>query len=303
MTRLRLSLAALTLAATGLSPIAHAQNDARTPPPSIEVEGEGAQLHGTEPTRPSGPAPRDASGHPDLTGYWKPLKEKGKPGGNIGKDLPGFKLPLTPAGEAALQHNLTKTIDPEALCILGGIPRHDASGLPFEILQTAHRIAFLYLYSTHRFIPVDGRKHDTDPEPRFFGNPIGEWQGDTLVVDSIGFKGDKVWIDENGNPVSDAVHTVEKWTRPDADHVHLELVIDDPKYYTHPFTFSRTWVQGKPGEGLTEFACSENNVDASHIGPGPGVIGADGNRGADLVNPLPDTPPGPEFYEQKSKGK
>jgi hypothetical protein len=67
---------------------------------------------------------------------------------------------------------LTKTIDPEALCILGGIPRHDASGLPFEI-QTAHRIAFLYLYSTHRFIPTDGRQREEDLEPRFFGNPVG----------------------------------------------------------------------------------------------------------------------------------
>jgi hypothetical protein len=299
----RLSLAALALAATALStvlcPAAQARQDGRQDHPAVEVEGDGAQLRGVEPTQPSGPAPRDAAGHPDLTGYWKPLKEKGKPGGNIGKDLPGFKLPLTPAGEAALQHNLTKTIDPEALCILGGIPRHDASGLPFEILQTAHRIAFLYLYSTHRFIPVDGRKHDVDPEPRFFGNPIGDWQGDTLVIDSTGFKGEKIWIDENGNPASDAMHTVEKWTRPDADHLHLELVVDDPKFYTHPFTFSRTWVQGKPGEGLTEYSCAENNIDASHIGPGPGVIGPDGNRGADIPKDLPDNPPGPEFYEQQ----
>src|SRR5436853_6005627 len=68
---------------------------------------------------PSKPAPRTADNHPDLSGYWK--NQPGTtPGGNIGKDLPGFKLPLTPAGEAALQHNLTATIDPESLCIIGG---------------------------------------------------------------------------------------------------------------------------------------------------------------------------------------
>src|SRR5678809_225630 len=74
-----------------------------------------------EPDRKSTkPAPRTASGKPDLSGYWKGTRET-KPGGNIGKDLPGWKLPLTPAGEAALKHNLTATIDPESLCILGGI--------------------------------------------------------------------------------------------------------------------------------------------------------------------------------------
>src|SRR5271163_1450926 len=77
--------------------------------------------------------PRTADGHPDLSGYWKGTKVT-QPGGNIGKDLPGFKLPLTPAGEAALQHNLTKTVDPESLCIIGGTPRHNASGLPFMVL-------------------------------------------------------------------------------------------------------------------------------------------------------------------------
>src|SRR5215208_8454188 len=80
----------------------------------------------SEPDRTSTrPAPRTASGKPDLSGYWKGTRET-KPGGNIDKDLPGWKLPLTPAGEAALQHNLTATIDPETLCILGGSRRHKA---------------------------------------------------------------------------------------------------------------------------------------------------------------------------------
>ena len=87
------------------------------------------------------PTPRMANGKPDLSGYWKGTTDT-KPVGNIGKDLPGWKLPLTPAGEAALKHNLTATIDPESLCIIGGIPRHNASGLPFEVLQGTNKIAF-----------------------------------------------------------------------------------------------------------------------------------------------------------------
>lgn len=233
------------------------------------------------------PAPRTADGHPDLSGYWVSTSET-KPVGNIGKDLPGFKLPLTPAGEAALHHNLTATIDPESLCIIGGIPRHDASGLPFEVLQGAHKVTFLYYYSYFRLIPIDAsRKHSEDPDPSFFGEELGHWDGNTLVVDSTGFKDEKVWIDENANPHSDALHVVERWTRPDADHLHLEALIDDSKFYTRPFTYSRTWVAGKPGEELHEYSCSENNIDRSHLGFGPGPIRADGTRGYDNLAPLP----------------
>ncbi len=263
-------------------------------------EGVDGGLRGEEPTGPPRPTPRGPDGHPDFTGYWKGVRDKGKPGGNIGKDLPGFKLPLTPAGQAALKYNLTKTIDPEALCILGGIPRHDASGLPFEILHTPKRLAFLYLYTTHRFIPLDGRPRDEDPEPRYFGNPIGSWDGDTLVIDTVGFKDSKdgkLWIDENANPQSDATKVTEKWTRPDRDHLKLTMTVNDPKYYTRPFDFARTWVLGQPGEGLKEYACSENNLDAAHLGPGPGVIRADGTRGYAEGVELPANPPGPEAYK------
>src|ERR1700693_6431939 len=103
--------------------------------------GQGLTAPDVKSTRP---APR-LSGHPDLSGYWKGTRET-KPVGNIAKDLPGLKLPFTPAGEAAWKHNTTATIDPESLCILGGIPRHNASGLPFEVLQGANKVAFLYAY-------------------------------------------------------------------------------------------------------------------------------------------------------------
>src|ERR1700691_6070273 len=91
----------------------------------------------------SGPAPKTADGHPDLSGFWRGTKDT-VPGGNIAKDLPGMKLPLTPAGEAAWKHTTTATIDPESLCILGGIPRHNASGLPYQIVQSPKYVVFLY---------------------------------------------------------------------------------------------------------------------------------------------------------------
>src|SRR5437016_2089365 len=123
------------------------------------------------------PTPRTADGHPDLTGYWKGIRCT-TPVRNIGKDLLGFKLPLTPAGEAAVKHNLTATIDPESLCIIGGIPRHNASGLPFEVLQGNRKVIFLYGYSYYRLIPIDAKlKRSDDPEPSFFGEVVGHREG------------------------------------------------------------------------------------------------------------------------------
>ena len=238
---------------------------------------------------PRKPAPR-LGGHPDLSGYWKGTRDT-RPGGNIGKDLPGFKLPLTPAGEAALQHNLTATIDPEPLHHRR-IPRHNASGPSIEVLQGANKVVFW----PAQLLPSDpvgaSVKHSDDPDPSFFGEEIGRWEGDTLVIDSIAFKDERVWIDENANPHSDALHVVERWTRTDLDHIHVETLIEDPKYYTRPFTYSRTWVLGKPDEQLQEYSCSENNVDRDHLGFGPGPIRADGTRGYDNLAPLP--PPIPK---------
>jgi len=302
VSRRRAAYAAVALGALALAATAHAQTPAKpVVPPSSDLDA--SNILGVEPTGPSQPTPRGLDGHPDLTGYWKPIRVKGKPGGNIGKDQPGFKLPFTPAGEAALQYNLTKTVDPEAVCILGGIPRHNASGLPFEILHTPKRLATLYVYNTHRWVWIDGRQPDPEADPRYFGNAVAHWEGDELVIQSNSFKDSKdgkLWIDENANPQSEKTQVVERWTRPDFDHIHLEMTITDPVYYTRPFTFSRTWVHGKPGEGLTEYACNENNIDAGHIGPGPGPIGPDGNRGAGYDGKaLPAGPPPPEFYDKK----
>ena len=252
------------------------------------------------PVGPGGPTPRLADGKPDFTGLWRPVREKGKPGGNIGKDEPGFKLPFSPAGEKAFEYNQTKTIDPEALCILGGLPRHDASGLQFEIIQHTRRIVFLYVYTTHRIVQIGGRKHDPDPDPHYFGDEVSDWDGDTLVIDSVGFKDSKdgkFWIDENGDPESASTHVIERWNRPDLNHIHLELTVDDPVYYTRPFHFTRTWVLGKQDQDLEEYACNENNLEVGNIGPGPGGIGANGNRGAGYGK-LPATPPPPWFYDK-----
>ena len=126
-----------------------------------------------------GPAARTLDGKPDLSGFWRgPLLR------NMDKNVPGgFKAILTPAGAAAYEHNRTKTINPEGLCLFAGIPRASISGVPFQIVQSPTRVAFLYeLMWTFRSIPVDGRTLPARPEPSFFGTSVGRWDRDVFVI-------------------------------------------------------------------------------------------------------------------------
>jgi hypothetical protein len=274
---LRMTRIASAVAATILSLPALAASPVTTPSPAESV------LLGKPYTGEERPAPRDQDGKPLFTGYWKLLREAGKPDGNLGKDLPGFSLPYSEKGRSALHYNVTSTIDPEARCLITGIPRLLTSVLPFEILHTPRRLGIFFYLGWHRWVWLDGRGPEADPDPRYLGSATGRWEGDTLVVESNGFKDSadgKFWLDDNGNPQSSEARIVERWTRPDFHHLNLELTYTDPVYYTRPVTYTRSWVIGEPGETLEEFSCEWNTPWVlAHLEPGPGTIGPDGNRG------------------------
>jgi hypothetical protein len=277
-------------------------------PTSRPVQAESGDAE-TEMFRPfiyNGPpvaTPRLSDGKPDLSGFWQGAREKGVPGGNHGKDQPGFILPLSEKGKRAMIYSQNHAPDPEAVCINGGIPRHNSSGLPFEILQTADRFSTLYHYTTHRSATVGAKRALPSKEQvtkTYFGTNVAYWDGDTLVIETTGLRDssfEKIWLDENGNPTSDQTTVVERWSRPDYHHLQLEETVTDLKYYRTPFKFTRKWNYGGDGRGVGEYSCNENNVEREHIGPGAGVIGPDGGRGFGYNAPLPKTPPGPDAYD------
>ncbi len=136
--------------------------------------------------------------------------------------------------------------------------------MPFKIIETPGLVIVLYeAFSLYRQIFTDGRELPKDPNPSWLGYSVGKWEGDTLVVDSIGFN-DKTWLDQLGYPHSDALHVTERFHRRDLGHMELQITIHDPKMYTKPWTISEDPHLLADTE-LLEFICNENNRDLPHI--------------------------------------
>jgi hypothetical protein len=154
--------------------------------------------------------------------------------------------------------------DPEGLCMPPGVPRTETTPYPFRIVQTPDRLFIIYEGGAHvwREVFLDGRAHDKDVEQTWLGDSLGRWEGDTLVIDIVGFN-DKSWLDAAGHPHTDALHVVQRYRRIDLGHMEIQHTIDDPKAYMKPWTVTTRPVLLK-GE-LMEYICQENNKDIQHL--------------------------------------
>jgi hypothetical protein len=130
---------------------------------------------------------------------------------------------------------------------------------PYEFLMTPGKVTIIgEAYMQVRHIFTDGRPLPADPDPTFNGTSVGKWEGDTLVIDSIGFKDERVWIDENANPHSDALHVVERYTRTGPDQLLYEATIEDPKVFTRPWKMSMPLYRRiEKNAQLFEYKCVE----------------------------------------------
>jgi hypothetical protein len=117
-------------------------------------------------------------------------------------------------------------------------------------------------YHSWRQIFTDGRALPENREPAWFGYSTGKWQGNTLVVDTVGLN-EKTWLDDIGHPHSDALHIVERFRRPDFGHMVVEVTIDDPKAYTKPWTIKLHQLL-VPDTELLDYYCNDNEKDSAH---------------------------------------
>jgi hypothetical protein len=201
---------------------------------------------------PTSPTPRTADGHPDLSGvWWRPrVVDPGKP-----EWLPG-------AVAITKQRLDTNNQDsPQAHCLPSGPLRN---GPLWQFVQSKDYLVYISDDESPGFhqIYLDGRPHPTDPNPAWYGHSVGHWDGDTLVVDRVAFD-PRVWLDQESHPHSDQLHVIERYRRPDAGHLEIEITVDDPGVLAKPWTQKRA--TDLADEEIFEFICTENNKDVQHF--------------------------------------
>ena len=204
---------------------------------------------------PAAPAPKFSDGTPRLgalpgqTGIWN-----GGGGGNA-------DVPYQPWAKAISDYRRVNEFEPHTRCKPSGGPRQFLTPYGVEIvdLPEIKRIMIMDIGGPHTFrtIYMDGRPHPKDLSPSFYGHSIGRWEGDTLVVDTIGFN-EKFWIDRGQAPHTEKLHLIEKFTRTDMNTMQYELTVDDPGAYTAIWSRSSN-MSFRAGTELFEYVCQDNN--------------------------------------------
>jgi hypothetical protein len=213
------------------------------------------------------PTPKTADGKPDLSGIWIPADIKYFM--DLAADLKPEDIPYQPWTKALVdqrQAGVHKD-DPLAQCMPPGVPRVEThGGHPFKIIEMPRELVILYETSTNevfREVFTDGRPLPKDPQPSWKGYSVGKWEGDTMVVDTIGFN-DRGWIDTGmGRPQTEALHVTERFRRRDVGHLEIGITIDDPKAYTKPWT-AKINLGLIPDTELIESVC-ENSRGTEHM--------------------------------------
>ena len=181
--------------------------------------------------------------------------------------------PLTPEYAARYKARLAAraagkpTGDPTATCVPGGMPRLMNMVYPMEVLMAPGQVTVIAEWNSQvRRIFTDGRPHPQDPDPTYNGHSIGRWEGDALVVDTIGLRSDTVFT-QAGLEHSDAMRIAERF-RMKGDVLEDELTVIDPKMLTRPWTVVKRFKRAPKGFEMMEYVCEENNrnpVDASGV--------------------------------------
>jgi hypothetical protein len=211
------------------------------------------------------PAQRTSYGKPDLSGFWLP-ENPTKYLLNLAADMKPEEIPLKPWARDLYNHRIeTNGKDhPGAYCLPSGIPEKLNIPDGLKLVQTEDLVILLHESRTiYRQIFTDGRSHPKDAQPTWMGYSIGRWEGDTLVVDTIGQNG-RTWLDMRGLPGTESLRVIERYRRPRIGRMDIEVTIDDPEAYTRPWKVNLVW-RLLPDTDLIESICEENNKDPVHM--------------------------------------
>ena len=170
-------------------------------------------------------------------------------------------IPFQPWAKALYADREGHRLEPHARCKASGVVRQFQTPYGIEFVELPE-LRMLYIFDvggphTFREVFMDGRSHPKNLKPSYYGHSIGWWEGDTLVIDTVGYN-EGFWLDRMGAPHTERLHTVERVTRLDAASMRYEMTIDDPAVYTEPWkaTFDMRWNEGVE---LFEYICQEAN--------------------------------------------
>jgi len=207
------------------------------------------------------PVPRLPDGRVDLTGPWV--------GGGSNADIeregglkPG-ELPLLPWARE-LRDRRREQDEPYTVCLPMSVPRMNPYPWKFAMTYTSRGLTHIYKLhelgdaGAHRVIYMDGRKHPEDGLPTWWGHSIGWFEGETLVVDTVGYN-DRFWFDSRGTPHTEQLHTIERWTRLNFGTMTNDFTLDDPGAYARPVQLRFTARHVRLDVDLMEFICLEDN--------------------------------------------
>lgn len=203
-----------------------------------------------------GSIPRLPNGRPDFNGIWAhpyvPDMTQDR------RDQQGAgDLPFTLQGSANFQAYDPADGDYTGSCMPFGFMRSVNSPYPIQLVQNGDYLTFLFEQNTwFHVVPTGGREHPADPNPTWFGDSVGRWNGDTLVIDTVAFNG-FTRLDTIGHPHSDALHLVQTLRLVDADTLAYTVTVEDRKLYTRSWTNERTF--RRTDDHLIEYSCEENN--------------------------------------------
>lgn len=229
------------------------------------------------------PAPRTADGKPNFSGMWVARDEL--PCNPKERGVQCTELPLTPqviniasglkdglpyqpwAADLVKKRGKDLGIDdPHVHCMPPNYPRAWAFPENQKIIQLPGFLVILHEFNaSYRQIFFDGRGFPEDMTPAWSGYSVAHWEGDTLVVDSRGFRDDE-WLDTTGNPMTDAAEVMERIRRPNFGSLEIEITVNDPKAYTKPWTVTMHQKAVVDTEML-DLMCLENNKDLPHMKP------------------------------------
>ncbi|HKF68719.1 MAG TPA: hypothetical protein VKB36_19355 [Vicinamibacterales bacterium] len=230
------------------------------------------------------PAPKLPDGKPDLSGLWHATQARqctnakgdsipcgveiggSQLGQNLGRNLPGGALPYQPWAAKLMdeRHKAMSIDDPHVRCLPDNPPRHWTLPHMTKAVHTPKLLVLMYeVNAMYRQIFLDGRPFPADMNPTWNGYSVGHWEGESLVVETRGFR-DDLWADTWGSPMSDAAKMTEKFTRKNFGAMEIDVTIDDPKVYTKPFTVTLSEQLEADTELVDEF-CAEGEKDYERL--------------------------------------